>query len=120
MPPRKINLETAFAAIDELWSPRIVAGVNEVEVKLARVEGEFEWHRHPEADELFLVVEGRLRVEFRDGDVHLEQGELLVVPRNTEHRPVAPEETRILMVEPKGTLNTGDAGGVRTVEARWL
>lgn len=113
--PRKVNLADAFGRIDEPWSPRIAAELNGQHVKLAKLEGPFVWHRHEEADELFLVVEGRLVIELRDGEIALEAGELAVVPRGVEHRPVAEEEAHVLLFEPAGTLNTGDVENERTV-----
>lgn len=115
------NLEAAFQRIDERWSPRIVARVNDTEVKLARIEGTFDWHRHPGTDELFLVHSGEIRLEFRDReDVRLEAGDFHVVPRGVEHRPVAPSEAEIVLIEAAGTRNTGDVETGRTREAEWL
>lgn len=105
----KVNLDAAFDSFDELWSPRVAAELNGQAVKLATVEGEFVWHRHDDADELFLVRSGELTVEFRDEpDVTLTEGELLVVPRGVEHRPVAEEPAEILLFEPAETRNTGN------------
>jgi mannose-6-phosphate isomerase-like protein (cupin superfamily) len=114
-PLRTINLADAFDRIAEPWSPRIAAELNGQHVKLAKLEGPFVWHRHEEADELFLVVEGRLVIELRDGAVTLEAGEFVVVPRGVEHRPVAEETAHVLLFEPAGTLNTGDVENERTV-----
>jgi mannose-6-phosphate isomerase-like protein (cupin superfamily) len=94
--------------------------MNDVYFKIARIHGEFVWHSHPETDEAFLVLDGAMRIEFHDGHVDLGAGEMYVVPRGVEHRPVASHECRILLVEPAGTVNTGDAGGDRTVAERWL
>ncbi len=104
----KVNLAARFAGIAEHWRPQVVAALNGQEVKLARVRGEFVWHHHAEEDELFLVVSGRLRIEFRDGAVELGAGELLVVPRGVEHRPVAEEDVELLLFEPAATRNTGN------------
>lgn len=104
----KVNLAATFARITEHWRPRIVAELNGQEVKLTKLKGEFVWHHHPDADELFLVVRGVCRVEFRDRTVVLEPGDLLVVPRAVEHRTVAPEEAEVLIFEPAGTRNTGN------------
>lgn len=118
---QKVNLEAAFRTIREHWSPRIAAEINDTHVKLAKLQGEFDWHHHPDQDELFLVVRGRLLIQLRDGDVWLEEGEMLTVPRGVEHRPVAPEECHVLLVEPKGTLNTGAEVTERTVaEPEWI
>jgi len=113
---RKLNLGEAFAGFDETWSPRIAADVNEMQVKLAKLEGEFVWHRHEAEDELFLVVRGRLRIELREqADVVLGPGELVVVPRGVEHRPVAEQPCEVLLFEPGSTLNTGNVENARTV-----
>jgi mannose-6-phosphate isomerase-like protein (cupin superfamily) len=119
--PDKVNLEDMLARIPDCWNPRIVAELNGQHVKLARLQGEFVWHRHEHEDELFLVLDGTLRMEFRDRSLVLDPGELVVVPRGTEHRPVAEDEVRVLLFEPVGTLNTGDAEDERTVERpEWL
>jgi len=110
-----INLAEKFGRFTDLWSPKIIAGLNDYDVKLARVQGEFVWHRHDDTDELFLVVHGALTIRLRDRDVPLRAGELFVVPRGVEHLPVAAQEAQILLLEPRGTVNTGDAGGDRTV-----
>lgn len=116
-----VDLEAALRRIEETWSPKIVARVNDTEVKLARIEGAFDWHRHPESDELFLVHSGRVRLEFRDrDDLWLEAGDLYVVPRGVEHRPVAPAGAEILLIERSGTRNTGDVETRRTRDAEWL
>jgi mannose-6-phosphate isomerase-like protein (cupin superfamily) len=114
---RKVNLAEKFAQLAELWSPRLVGRVNETDVRIARLRGDFVWHQHAEEDELFLVIEGRLRLEFRDGAVWLEEGEFLVVPRGVEHRPVAPEEVLVMLIEPRSTVNTGNVRNERTLES---
>jgi mannose-6-phosphate isomerase-like protein (cupin superfamily) len=118
--PAKVNLREAFARFTEQWSPKLVAELNGQHVRIVKVEGEFVWHRHDDEDELFLVVEGRLRIELRDRVVELEEGELLVVPRGVEHRPVATEEAWVLLFEPAATVNTGNVRGDRTVEVTAL
>lgn len=105
---RKVNLAEAFARIDEHWRPKVVGELNGQEVKLVKLRGEFVWHHHEREDELFLVVRGLLRVEFRDRVVELAPGELVVVPRGVEHRTVAAEETEVLLFEPAATRNTGN------------
>jgi mannose-6-phosphate isomerase-like protein (cupin superfamily) len=105
----KVNLEQKFAAITDYFNPRIAGELNGQHVKLVKAKGDFVWHHHDHEDELFLVVKGRFRMEFRDRDVWVEEGEFLVVPRGVEHRPVADEEVHILLFEPASTLNTGNA-----------
>jgi mannose-6-phosphate isomerase-like protein (cupin superfamily) len=117
---RKVNLERALARIAETWSPKLVAAVNDCHVKLVRLKGEFVWHAHENEDELFLVLHGRLRLLFRDRELELDPGELVVVPRGIEHCPVADDEVHVLLLEPRSTVNTGTAGGERTREAEWL
>ena len=109
-----------LSAVDEHWRPRIVARMNDYDVRIAKIQGEFVWHAHPDTDELFLVLAGRLSIELRDRTVHLEPGEIFVVPRGVEHRPRAEDECLILMLDPADTPNTGDAGGERTVAAEWI
>jgi mannose-6-phosphate isomerase-like protein (cupin superfamily) len=111
----KVDLRQKLSLFDERWSPRVVAELNGQEVKLVKLEGEFVWHSHAEEDELFLVLEGTLRMELRDRAIELGPGQLLVVPRGTEHRPVAQGEVHVLLFEPAGTLNTGDVRNERTV-----
>lgn len=116
-----ISLAEKFAEIPEAWSPRVIAELNDYQFKLARLEGEFVWHSHADTDEAFLVIEGELRIEFRDGSVEMRAGDLYVVPRGVEHRPVAESECRVLLIEPRGVANTGDAGGPLTAENdRWI
>ena len=111
----KVNLAGKLATFSEHWSPRTVAQLNDYDVMVVKAKGEFVWHKHDETDELFVVVKGRLTIQFRDRDVVLEPGELFVVPRGVEHCPKADEETHVLLIEPRETVNTGDAGGERTV-----
>jgi mannose-6-phosphate isomerase-like protein (cupin superfamily) len=118
--PSCVNLAEKLSIITDYWSPKIVASVNGVHVKLVKLKGEFVWHAHEAEDELFLVVEGTLRMQFRDREVTLGRGECLLVPHGTEHRPVADDEAHVLLVEPATTVNTGSAGGERTREADWL
>jgi mannose-6-phosphate isomerase-like protein (cupin superfamily) len=115
-----VNLADKLSLFDELWSQKKVAVLNDYEVKLAKLKGEFVWHAHEDTDELFLVISGRLTIQLRHADVLLEPGELFVVPRGVEHCPVAHEETAILLLEPAGTLNTGSTGGPMTKAAEIL
>jgi mannose-6-phosphate isomerase-like protein (cupin superfamily) len=113
---RKINLAQAFGTFDETWSPRRAGTINDCEVKLAKLEGEFIWHQHENEDELFFVIEGRLEMRLRDQDpITLEAGEMLVVPRGVEHLPVGQPLAHVLMFESAEIVNTGNAGGERTV-----
>ena len=112
----RIDLRQKFATFDEHWSPRIVAELNGQQVKLVKFRGEFVWHHHDHEDELFLVHRGRFRMEFRDRSVDLGPGEMIVVPRGVEHRPVADEEVEVVLFEPAGTLNTGNVIDERTVQ----
>jgi mannose-6-phosphate isomerase-like protein (cupin superfamily) len=113
--PVVVNLAEKFDLFSETWRPRVVAELNGQQVKLAKLRGEFVWHHHADEDELFLVVRGRLRIQFRDGEVAIGEGELVVVPRGVEHRPIADEEVHVLLFEPASTLNTGNVTSDRTV-----
>lgn len=115
-PLERIDLSEKLSAFEERWSPRIVAELNGQHVKLAKLEGEFVWHSHAEEDELFLVLEGQLTIELRDGAVVLGPGQMAVIPRGVEHRPVADAEVHVMLFEPVGTVNTGDVRNERTVE----
>ena len=110
-----INLEEKFSRINNFWDPKRIAQVNDYQVKIARIQGEFVWHSHPETDEFFLVVEGSLIIHLPDQKLTLHSGECCVIPAGMKHKPAAEKECRIVMFEPAGTLNTGDAGGERTV-----
>ena len=109
-----INLQDKLSKFSEHWSPRIIAQINDYQFKLAKVQGEFVWHGHPETDEVFLVVKGQLEIHLRDGVVTMNEGELYVVPKGVEHKPVAEKECHILLVEPAGTVNTGDVVSEKT------
>jgi mannose-6-phosphate isomerase-like protein (cupin superfamily) len=113
---QKINLADKLASFSEHWKPKIIGELNGQHVKLAKFAGEFVWHHHEHEDELFLVVRGRFRMELRDRTIELAPGEMLIVPRGVEHRPVADEEVAVLLFEPAGTLNTGNVRSERTVE----
>jgi mannose-6-phosphate isomerase-like protein (cupin superfamily) len=112
----KVNLSQKLGQIHEQWKPRIAGELNGQLVKLVKFQGEFVWHHHEHEDELFLVVKGRFRMDFRDREVWLEEGEFLIVPRGVEHRPVAEEEAHVLLFEPASTLNTGNVRNERTVD----
>ena len=112
----KINLAEKLASFSDHWSPKLVAQINGMDCKLVKLHGEFVWHHHEVEDELFLVLKGRLLMQFRDREEWIEPGEFIVVPHGVEHRPVAPEEVHLLLIEPRGTLNTGNVVNERTVD----
>ena len=110
-----INLAEKFGRFTDRWSPKIIADLNDSHVKLAKVQGEFVWHHHADEDELFIVLKGQLTIELRDGQVTLGPGELVVIPKGVEHRPVAAEEVHLMLIEPKATRHTGNVVSERTV-----
>jgi len=105
---QSINIQEKLAKFSEHWSPKIIAQMNDYHFKVVKVQGEFVWHDHPETDEVFIVLKGQLEIQFRDGKVLLHEGEMFVVPKGVEHKPVAEKECRMMLVEPAGTINTGD------------
>ena len=109
MSPKAINLKAKFNRFSDHWSPRVIAELNDYQFKLVKARGEFIWHSHADTDEAFVVVEGTLEIEFRDHTVTINAGEMIVVPRGVEHRPIAREECKIMLIEPRGVVNTGDA-----------
>ncbi|TEQ84598.1 cupin domain-containing protein [Pseudomonas aeruginosa] len=116
-----INFAAKLALFDDRWQPRVIAQMNDYQFKLVKIESDFVWHSHADTDETFIVLAGRLRIDFRDGAVHLGPGEMYVVPRGVEHKPFAEGEVRMLLVEPCGVRNTGDQGGERTaVNDLWI
>jgi len=118
---RPINLAQKLGLLTEQWQPKVVAELNDYQFKIVRIEGDFVWHSHVATDEAFLVLEGELRIDFRDGAVLLRPGEMFVVPKGVEHKPYAEREVRLMLIEPRGTPNTGDAGGERTAAAdQWI
>jgi mannose-6-phosphate isomerase-like protein (cupin superfamily) len=114
MTHQSINFGEKFAKITEQWSPRVIAELNEYQFKLVRIEGEFVWHSHADTDEAFIVLDGEMSIELRDGRVDLKAQEMYVVPKGVEHKPVAKGECRMLLIEPRGVFNTGNAGGEMT------
>ncbi|MGZ4417188.1 MAG: cupin domain-containing protein [Gaiellaceae bacterium] len=112
----KVNLADKLALLDAYYSPGIVGYMNDYKLAVVKLKGEFVWHKHDDTDDFFLVLRGRMTIQLRDGDVELNEGELFVVPRGVEHCPKADEEAHVLLIEPRGTVNTGDAGGVLTAE----
>ena len=117
---KKVNIGAKFGLFQEYWKPKIVGEVNDAYVKLGKLKGEFVWHHHDAEDELFLVVRGRLLIKLKEGDVRLEAGEFVVIPKGVEHCPVAEEEVHVLLLEPKSTLNTGNVQNERTTDAEWI
>ena len=108
---KKINLEDKLSKFSEHWSPKVIAEMNDYQFKLVRIEGEFVWHDHPDTDEVFIVIEGTMQIEFEDRTIELSEGEMLVVPKGVRHKPYAEEECKVMLVEPRGVVNTGDAEG---------
>jgi mannose-6-phosphate isomerase-like protein (cupin superfamily) len=115
-----VDLAEKFALFSEPWHPKIVGELNDSHVKLARLKGEFVWHRHAQEDELFMVVRGRLKIRLRDKDLEVSDGQFVIIPHGVEHLPVAEEEVQVLLLEPKSTINTGDQQNERTVPAEWI
>lgn len=111
----KVNIKEKFDLFEDRWSPKVIGEINDSYVKAVKLKGEFVWHHHDDEDELFLVVKGSLVIKLRDGDIRLEEGEFVVIPRGVEHLPVADEEAHVLLLEPKSTLNTGSVTNERTV-----
>ncbi|MCJ9669311.1 MULTISPECIES: cupin domain-containing protein [unclassified Neorhizobium] len=113
---KPINFAEKLARIPDLWQQRVVAEMNDYQFKLVRIEGDFIWHDHPETDEALIVIEGHLRIDFRDGSVHIGPGEMFVVPKGVQHKPFAEKEVKMMVIEPRGVLNTGNEGGERTAQ----
>ena len=114
---QSINFAHKFGLFDEHWKPKIVAEMNDYEFKIVKLKGDFVWHDHRDTDETFIVISGDLRIDFRDGSVHVSSGEMFVVPRGVEHKPYAENEVKLLLIEPRGVQNTGHEGGERTAES---
>lgn len=116
-----INVNEKADKVNELWSPKIVAKMNDYHFNIAKLKGDFVWHSHKETDEAFFVLNGKMRIDLRDVSVHLKKGDLFVVPKGVDHKPFADEECTVLLIEPDGTVNTGDAGGEFTTENnQWI
>ena len=111
-----VNFAQKFRLFDEQWQPKVVAEMNDYQFKIVKLQGDFIWHDHKETDETFVVIEGVLRIDFRDGAVEIRPGEMFVVPKGVEHKPSAAREVKLLLIEPRGTLNTGHEGGERTAQ----
>tara|TARA_Y100001936_G_C15764878_1_gene503150 strand:+ start:149 stop:517 length:369 start_codon:yes stop_codon:yes gene_type:complete len=117
----KINLKEKFSKFSELWSPKVIAEMNDYQFKLVKIQGEFIWHNHKDTDETFLVIEGEMTIEFKDGKIDLSEGEMYIVPKGVEHKPYSKKECKILIIEPKGIINTGDKKGELTAkEDVWI
>ena len=118
---KAINFEEKFGLFSEQWLPKVIAEMNDYQFKIVKLEGDFIWHDHKDTDETFIVIEGDLRIDFRDGEVNLSKGEMCVVPKGVEHKPFAEKEVKLLLIEPQGVLNTGHEGGERTAENdQWI
>ena len=116
-----INLREKLGLFDEQWQPKVIAEMNDYQFKVVKLQGDFIWHDHRDTDETFIVIEGDLRIDLRDGAVHVSAGEMFVVPKGAEHKPYAEKEVMVLLIEPRGVLNTGDEGGARTaVNDAWI
>ena len=113
---RAINFGEKFALFDEQWQPKVVAEMNNYQFKIVKLKGDFVWHDHKDTDETFIVLDGALRIDFRDGAVQVAAGEMFVVLKGVEHKPYAAQEVKLLLIEPRGVLNTGHEGGDRTAE----
>jgi mannose-6-phosphate isomerase-like protein (cupin superfamily) len=113
---RAINFQQKFSLFTEQWKPKVVAEMNDYQFKVVRLEGDFIWHDHKDTDETFIVLDGKLRIDFRDGAVNLSAGEMFVVPKGVEHKPFANGEVKLLLIEPRGVLNTGREAGDRTAQ----
>lgn len=120
MATKKVNLSQKLALIQDHWHPRIVGELNNAYVKLVKLKGEFIWHHHKNEDELFLVIKGSLTIKLKDGDLVLEEGEFAIIPKGSEHKPVATDEAHILLLEPKTTTNTGNVTSERTTSDEWI
>ena len=113
---KSISLKEKLKTFSDLWQPKVFAEMNDYQFKLVKIKGEFVWHEHDETDEVFIVLEGEMEIEFRDGSVEMKAGEMFVIPKKIEHKPVAHNECNILLVEPRGVVNTGDSCGELTAQ----
>ena len=121
MPHQALNIAHKLSLLNEHWSPRVIAEMNDYQFKVIKLQGDFVWHSHADTDETFIVVDGEMRIDFRDGAVTLAAGDMYVVPRGVEHKPYAEEEAKVMVIEPRGVRNTGEADGDLTAENdRWI
>jgi mannose-6-phosphate isomerase-like protein (cupin superfamily) len=111
---KAINLDEKFGLFTEQWQPKVIAEMNDYQFKIVKLQGDFIWHDHKDTDETFIVIEGHLRIDFRDGAVHIGPGQMFVVPKGVEHKPFAEQEVKLMLIEPRGVRNTGEEGGERT------
>ena len=111
-----INLKDKLAKFSDQWSPKVIAELNDYQFKLVKIQGEFVWHNHPDTDEVFIVIEGSMKIEFENETVQLNEGEMLVVPKGVEHKPYSDSECKVMLVEPRGVVNTGDADSELTAD----
>jgi len=111
-----INLQNKLSLITDQWSPKVIAEMNDYQFKLVKLQGDFVWHQHADTDETFLVLEGHLRIDFRNGEVHIGPGEMYIVPKGVEHKPFAEHEVKLMLIEPRGVLNTGETTTERTAQ----
>lgn len=111
-----ISLTKKFGLFSEQWTPKVIAEMNDYQFKIVKLQGDFVWHDHKDTDETFFVIDGELRIDFRDGAVHIGPGEMFVVPKGVEHKPYAEREVKLMLIEPRGVVNTGEAGGERTAQ----
>ena len=116
MDRKALNFAEKLSLFNELWTPKVIAEMNDYQFKIVKIQGDFVWHDHDDTDETFIVLDGRLRIDFRDGQVELSPGEMYVVPKGVEHKPYAEEEVHMLLIEPRGVRNTGAEGGDMTAE----
>ncbi|MGA9854096.1 MAG: cupin domain-containing protein [Gammaproteobacteria bacterium] len=113
---KAVNFEQKFALFNDHWAPKVITEMNDYQFKVVKLKGDFIWHDHKDTDETFIVLQGKLRIDFRDGHVDIGAGEMYVVPKGVEHKPYAADEVKMLLIEPRGVLNTGDQGGERTAQ----
>ncbi|HTV92221.1 MAG TPA: cupin domain-containing protein [Verrucomicrobiae bacterium] len=117
---KAVNIKEKFALFDEHWAPKVIAEINDYQFKVVKIEGDFVWHDHQDTDEAFVVIEGRLRIDFRDGAVEVNAGEMYVVPKGVEHKPYAEHEVKLMLIEPRGVLNTGDVSDRTAPNDVWI
>ena len=118
---KPVDISSKYKLFSEQWQPKVIAKMNDYQFKIAKIEGEFIWHSHKETDETFIVIKGEIEIEFRDGSVNIKEGEMFVVPAGVEHKPKSKKESQIMLIEPKGVINTGDTGGRMTaLNDQWI